>query len=187
MMKQWFFFLIIVSLIGSTSAAQEDSASISVRIRSAADSMLAAFKQKDFRTFARFNNKKLLDVMGGAEQFAVFMDQQMKSMKDLSFTEIRAGRILRIIPYKNTWQCVLEQYSQISTQGMIISSVSHLVGLSVDKGVSWRFIDANQGSPEQFRAILPELNPDMPIPRKKQEAGKTLEELLVSYQTTYQP
>jgi hypothetical protein len=149
--------------------------------------MLSAFRQKDFRTFARFNNEKLLDMLGGAENFAIFMDQQMKSMEGIEFTVIRAGRIIRVTPYKDTWQCILEQQTQISAQGTVISSVTHLVGVSTNRGYSWRFIDANQGSPEQFRDIMPELNPAMPVPRKKQVSGQTLEEMLTVYQTTYFP
>ncbi len=187
MMKHIFQTCIFAFLFSFISSAQEDSASISPRIRSAADSMLSAFRQKDFRTFARFNNEKLLDMLGGAENFAVFMDQQMKSMEGIEFTVIRAGRIIRVTPYKDTWQCILEQQTQISAQGTVISSVTHLVGVSTNRGYSWRFIDANQGSPEQFRDIMPELNPAMPVPRKKQVSGQTLEEMLTVYQTTYFP
>jgi hypothetical protein len=175
----------LAMLISHPAKAQEDSLSISPRIRAAADSMLAAFKQKDYRTFARFNNEKLLEMLGGAENFAGFMDQQMKSMEGLEFTEIRTGKILRVMPYQDTWQCILEQQTQINTQGTVVSSISHLVGLSTDRGYTWRFIDANQGSPEQFRSIMPELNPAMHIPRKKQVPGKTLEEILAGYQTVY--
>ena len=167
--------------------AQADSASLVPQIRAASDSMMAAFKAGDYKTFARFNNETVVNMLGGTEQFASFLEQQMKSMSQLKFTEIRAGRILRITSYQQTWQCIVEQQSEITMEGQTISSISHLVGLSRDGGQSWRFMDGNQGSLEQFKALMPELNPLMPIPRKKQESGKKLAELLQGYEPSYLP
>lgn len=170
-----------------TATAQTDSASLVPRIRAASDSMMAAFKTGDYKTFARFNNETVVNMLGGTDQFASFLEQQMKSMSDLKFTEIKAGRILRITSYQQTWQCIVEQQSEITMAGQTVSSISHLVGLSRDGGQSWRFMDGNQGSLEQFQAIMPELNPLMPIPRKKQENGKKLSELLQGYEPSYRP
>ena len=61
------------------------------------------------------------------------------------------------------------------------------MGLSVDNGKSWRFADGNNGTKEEFNTILPELSPDLLIPKKKQEMGKTLDELLKEYKTEYLP
>jgi hypothetical protein len=91
------------------------------------------------------------------------------------------------MPYRNTWQCIVEQQSQIHMPGQMMSSISHLVGLSADGGYTWHFADANQGTLEQFRTIMPELNPAMPIPKKKLVTDKTLDQLLADYQTSYLP
>jgi hypothetical protein len=186
-MKRTPITCILVLVLAASAHAQADSASIVPRIRAAADSMLAAFKEKDYRTFARFNNEKLVETLGGPDNFAAFLDQQIKSMEGLAFTEIRTGRIIRVVPYRNTWQCIVEQQSQVNLPGQVISSISHLVGLSTDGGNTWHFADANQGSLDQFRTIMPELNPAMPIPKKKQVPDKTLDQLLSDYQTSYRP
>ena len=187
MVKHKVLLSFAVFLVMQTIQAQADSVSLIPRIRAASDSMMAAFKTGDYKTFARFNNETLVNMLGGTDQFASFLEQQMKAMSEVKFTEIRAGRILRITPFQQTWQCIVEQQSEITMDGQTISSISHLVGLSRDGGQSWRFMDGNQGSLEQFKAIMPELNPQMPIPRKKQETGKKLSELLLGYEPSYLP
>jgi hypothetical protein len=168
------------------SQAQVDSASLVPGIRSAADSMMVSFRRRDFTTFARYNNENLVQMLGGPEGFAKFLEGQILSMEGLEFTDMRAGKIIRLVPYQDSWQCIVEQYVQVSVQGAVISSVSHLVGITRDQGKSWHFADPNQGTLEQFKLIMPELNPNMPVPRKMQVPGKTLDELLRDYKTTYE-
>ena len=174
-------------LLANTNKAQTDSVGLIAGIRAAADSMTTAFRNKDFITFAHFNNTRLLDLLGGESGFAEFMEKQIELLKDVRFTEMKAGRIIRVLAYNGTHQCIIEQQSEIKMEGIIISSVSHLVGLSVDGGVNWRFADANNGTKEEFASILPELSPALIIPKKKQEMGKPLFELLKDYKTDYRP
>jgi hypothetical protein len=167
--------------------AQADSVRLVPVIKAAADSMTNAFLKKDFATFAHFNNTRLLDMLGGESGFVEFLEKQMELLKEVSFSEMKTGRVIRVLAYNGTHQCIIEQQSEINMEGMVISSVSHLVGLSVDGGVNWRFADANNGTKEEFASILPELSPAMIIPKKKQEMGKALAELLKDYKTEYRP
>jgi hypothetical protein len=181
--------IITLSLIlwAFSTKAQTDSASLIQGIRAAADSMTTAFRNKDFITFAHFNNTRLLDMLGGESGFAEFIEKQIELLKDVRFTEMKAGRIIRVLAYNGTHQCIIEQQSEIKMEGMLVSAVSHLVGLSLDGGKSWRFADANNGTKEEFASIMPELSSDMIIPKKKQEMGKSLAELLKDYKTEYLP
>jgi hypothetical protein len=179
--------LIGFCLLVNISRAQTDSASLIAGIRAAADSMTTAFRNKDFITFAHFNNTRLLDLLGGESEFAEFMEKQIELLKDVQFTEMKPGSIIRVVAYKNTHQCIIEQQSELKMEGISVSAVSHLVGLSLDGGKSWRFADANNGTKEEFASILPELSSDLIIPKKKQEMGKSLVELLKDYKTEYLP
>jgi hypothetical protein len=174
-------------LLASIARSQTDSLSLIPGIRAAADSMTTAFRNKDFTTFAHFNNTRLLDLIGGESGFVEFMEKQFELLKDVTFTEMKAGRIIRVLAYNETHQCIIEQLSEIKMEGIVVSSVSHLVGLSLDGGKSWRFTDANNGTKEEFATIMPELSPALMIPKKKQEMGKTLVELLKDYKTEYLP
>jgi hypothetical protein len=178
---------ICLFLVSTLSKSQTDSASLIPGIKAAADSMTTAFRNKDFHTFAHFNNIRLMDMLGGESGFVEFMEKQMALLKDVSFTEMKPGRIIRVLAYSGTHQCIIEQLSEIKMEGLVVSSISHLVGLSPDGGKSWRFADANNGTKEEFAGIMPELSPDLIIPKKKQEMGKTLPELLKDYKTEYLP
>ncbi len=180
-------FSICFILLASLAKTQTDSLSLIPGIRAAADSMTTAFRNKDFTTFAHYNNTRLLDLVGGESGFVEFMEKQIELLKDVTFTEMKAGRIIRVLAYNGTQQCIIEQLSEIKMEGIVVSSVSHLVGLSVDGGKSWRFTDANNGTKEEFASIMPELSPALIIPKKKQEMGKTLAELLKDYKTEYLP
>jgi len=185
-MKKRILLFLWIAMVALESSAQADSAALVPGIRSAADSMMASFRRRDFTTFARYNNENLVRVLGGPEEFAKFLEVQLSSMEGLTFTDMRAGKIIRLMPYQESWQCIIEQYVQVNIQGAMISSVSHLVGITRDQGKNWYFADPNQGTLDQFKQIMPELNPGMPIPRKIQVPGKTIEELLRDYKTSYE-
>ncbi len=174
-------------VLGNICMSQADSVRLVPIIKAAADSMTNAFLKKDFTTFAHFNNTRLLDMLGGESGFVEFLEKQIELLKDVNFKEMKTGRIIRVLAFNGTHQCIIEQQSELSMEGMVISSVSHLVGLSADGGVNWRFADANNGTKEEFASIMPELSPAMIIPKKKQEMGKSLAELLKDYKTEYLP
>jgi hypothetical protein len=174
-------------ILGNVCMSQADSVRLVPVIKAAADSMTNAFLKKDFTSFAHFNNTRLLDMLGGETGFVEFLEKQIELLKDVNFTEMKTGRIIRVLAFNGTHQCIIEQQSELSMDGMVISSVSHLVGLSADGGVNWRFADANNGTKEEFASIMPELSPAMIIPKKKQEMGKSLVELLKNYKTEYLP
>jgi len=146
--------------------------------------MTAAFGRKDYRTFAMFNNPTLVEMLGGEETFANFIGSQVSSLKDMSFSQVRAGRILRVLPDTKPRQCIVEQYTEIGLQGSFISVISHLIGIS-DNGRDWRFADGNSDSGRDIRILIPALSPTLAIPRKKQAMGMRLEELLKNYTTAY--
>jgi hypothetical protein len=175
---------LLTSALFSVAKAQTDSASMAPYIRAAADSMTAAFGRKDFKTFAKYNNATLVEMLGGEESFANFIDTQVSSLKDVSFNQIRAGRILRVLADAKPRQCIVEQCSEINYQGNYISVISHLVGTS-DNGRDWRFADGNSDSGRDIKTLIPDISPALTIPKKKQAMGVRLEELLKTYTTAY--
>jgi hypothetical protein len=182
-MKPTVLTLLLFACTG-TIRAQTDSASMTPFIRAAADSMLASFGRRDYKTFANYNNVTLVEMLGGEESFANFIDNQISSLKGMSFTQIRAGRILRVLPDARPRQCLVEQCAEISYQGNYISVITHLVGTS-DDGKDWRFADGNSDSGRDIRTLIPDISPSLLIPKKKQALGVRLEELLKTYTTAY--
>jgi hypothetical protein len=67
----------------------------------------------------------------------------------------------------------------------MISGSSYDIGVSKD-GIAWTFLriteDATQ---DQIREFLPDISPDLKLPRSQMKLGKTLEEFMASYMLEY--
>ena len=177
------FSLVLMATVLS-SRAQTDSASLVPGIRAAADSMTAAFARKDFKAFTAFNTPKLVEMLGGPESFVNFLEKQVSELKGMSFKEVRAGRILRVLPNTKPMQCIVEQLMEIDYQGSPISAITHLVGIS-DNGRDWTFADGNSDTGSNIKLLIPQISPALVIPKKKQAFGVKLDSMLKEYKTVY--
>jgi|GEM_PF-1501751 len=166
------------------SRAQTDSASMVPFIRAAADSMTAAFARGDFKSFTTYNNPKLVEMLGGPESFVNFLQKQVSDLKGMRFKDVRAGRILRVLPNTKPRQCIVEQLMEIDYQGSPISAVTHLVGIS-DNGRDWTFADGNSDTGNSIKMLIPQVSPLLAIPKKKQAFGVRLDSMLRDYKTVY--
>jgi hypothetical protein len=176
--------LLICLAIVRPCRAQMDSASMVPYIRESADSMTATFARGDFKSFARYNNPSLIEMLGGPESFTNFMEKQVHDLNGVSFKEVRAGRILRVLAKAKPAQCIVEQLMEIDYQGTTIAVVSHLVGIS-ENGREWTFADGNSDTGKNIRMLIPKISPLLVIPRKKQAVGMKLDSLLREYKTVY--
>lgn len=165
--------------------AQTDSAALASNIRTAANSMLQSFKNHDYTGFVKYNNTNLVAMMGGENEFAAYLRQEMDAMKGVEFSQMKAGSVIRLITKASPMQCIVEQFSELKINGQPVSSVSHLVGVSNDGGKTWRFADANTASEEEIRSIIPNLSPLIVIPKKQQQSGVDLNTLLKTYHPVY--
>ena len=180
------FFCVFVSCFFYFNIfGQSDSTVLVPVIREAANNMLQSFKNKDFDGFVKYNNPNLVQMMGGERQFSIFLTEEIKSLKGVEFTEMKAGTVLRLITSAQPLQCIVEQFSEILINGSPVSSVSHLIGVSTDAGKTWKFADANTASMDEIKTIIPELNSQLYIPRKKEQSGIHLAALLKNYRPEY--
>jgi uncharacterized protein YlzI (FlbEa/FlbD family) len=141
------------------------------RIYRSVDSMLAAFKRNDFTTFVKYHNPGMVKMMGGEASFASFISEQMRQIPDTTIKKIEAGKILQVVRTNRDYQCIVEQITEIHTEGTKILSTTYLVGESVDGGKWWTFFDAST-SARAPKEIKPNLSPKLKIPQKKREMEK---------------
>jgi hypothetical protein len=136
-----------------------------------ADSMLAAFKRKDWQTFASYNHPAITKMMGGEQAFASFIREQMNQIPDTAIKRIQAGKILQLIKTNNDQQCVIEQTMEMHIEGVKISDTTYLIGESLDGGRNWTFLDAsvNARAPKDIKA---DISSKLRIPAKKRDMQK---------------
>ena len=136
-----------------------------------ADSMMAAFKRKDWITFAKYNHPAMMKMMGGQQSFASFIAEQMKQIPDTAIKKLETGKILQVVKTDKDEQCVIEQNMEMQMEGTKILSTTYLIGESLDGGKNWTFFDASTKA-MALKDIKPNISPKLKIPEKKQEILK---------------
>ena len=138
-------------------------------IYASADSMMQAFTNRDWKTFASFTHPAMVRVMGGPENIALLAQQQMEDVPDSIIKSARIEKILQVEKVENELQCLVEQKLVLEMMGKRITSSTYLVGESLNEGKSWTFFDASNEGRIRPLDIKPNLSPKINIPAKKQE------------------
>jgi hypothetical protein len=165
--------------------AQTDSLWLKKNIKAGMDSVSVSFEKKDWAAFADHMHPSLIELLGGKDKFAVFIEQQMSSMNDASFDKLGTGNVLQLIKYKNQWQCVVESYLQMTVDSIVVSTVSSNVGVTFDEGNTWKFIRVSDGNEAKIKQFFPDISPAINIPFNKTAFRVTIDELLKTYQPVY--
>ncbi len=164
-------FIIIHGVIACKNGADKPhhpANQTEANIYRSADSMMAAFKRKDWPTFARYNHPAMMKMMGGRQAFASFIGEQMKQIPDTAIKKLETGKILQVIKTDKDQQCVIEQKMEMHLEGATISNTTYLIGESLDGGKNWTFFDASTKALAP-KDIKPDISPELKIPEKKQE------------------
>jgi hypothetical protein len=178
MKKVLLILLVISGAISCKEGSKDGSAAKDARnpaneteknIYRSADSMMTAFKQKDWATFASYNHPAMVKMMGGPDAMVNMIAQQMKQIPDTAIKSIGVGKILQVVKTDQDHQCVVEQNMLMEMQGMRLSSTTYLVGESLNGGKSWTFFDASTGGAVKPTDLKPNLSPEIKVPEKKQD------------------
>ena len=157
---------------GITLADRKPANETEAAIYASADSMMLAFKNRDWKTFARFTHPAMVRVMGGPDNIALLAQQQMNGIPDSIIKSAQVNRILQVEKVDNELQCVVEQKLILEMAGNRITSTTYLVGESLNEGKSWTFFDASNEGRIKPLDIKPNLSPKFTIPQKKQETAE---------------
>ncbi|MCW3114067.1 MAG: hypothetical protein JWR18_2463 [Segetibacter sp.] len=171
--------LIVVLLFTTCKEQKDDSAATSnarvagneteKNIYRSGDSMLAAFKRRDWITFVRYNHPNMTKRMGGAEAFASFIDMQMKQIPAGSIKDIGLGKVLQVVNTAKDKQCVVEQNLEMEVKGSRLNKITYLIGESIDNGNTWTFFDASTKAGVLPKDIKPDLSEDLKIPAARND------------------
>ncbi|GEO12077.1 hypothetical protein SAE01_45730 [Segetibacter aerophilus] len=154
-----------------TVSVREPANNIEENIYRCGDSMLAAFKRKDWMTFVKYNHPNMTSRMGGAEAFASFINLQMKQIPDSTIQSITIGRILQVVKTSKDQQCVVEQNMRMEQQGTTLDKTTYLVGESLDNGEMWTFFDASTKTGLLPKDIKPDISSELKIPASKNQVN----------------
>jgi hypothetical protein len=172
-MKRFFEGFVVLLLLSACKEHKNEPGEIKNRrpttkvaqhIYRSGDSMLAAFKRKDWVTFVQYNHPNLVKRMGGTEAFASFINLQMKQIPEHAIKSISLGKILQIVKTAKDVQCVVEQNTKMELQGVSLDKTTYLIGESIDNGEHWTFFDASTKTALLPKDIKPDISSQIKIP-----------------------
>lgn len=183
-MKRYLFVIVLFSLVAQ-SHAQFDTLSISKRASVSEDSLIALFKRKDWHNYANYMHPSVIEMMGGKDKFVTALHQTMTALESAKFDAFKIGRVLQIVKANNQYQCVIESFMQMTLNGTVIAGSSYDIAFSAD-GDKWTFLRIDQSlTPETIKLLVPDVSPDLKLPKSQFQPGKTLEEFMKTYQVEY--
>lgn len=183
-MKRYLLSLVLIAAI-LQSKAQFDTVLITKKASAGEDSLIALFKRKDWNKYVDYMHPSVVEMVGGKESFVTTLQQTMKALESAKFEAFKNGRVLQITKANGQYQCVVESFIQMTLNGVTISGSSYDLAFSID-GEKWTFLRIDQTlTPETIKQLVPELSPDLKLPKSQFEQGKSLEEFMKAYQLQY--
>jgi hypothetical protein len=162
-------YLVLIPLVFSLGL-QNTFAQDKAKIKAEATITANAFAKGDYKTFTDHLYPKMIEMAGGKKTLLQLMDQQIGMMKKqgLAFEKVTIGEPGEIFKAGTELHCLVPETIVVKMQGKYVSSTSHLLAVSSDKGKRWTFVDTSTGSPEQMKQMFPNWNEKLVIPRPTQ-------------------
>ncbi|MBC7936017.1 MAG: hypothetical protein H7Y86_11760 [Rhizobacter sp.] len=126
--------------------------------------------KKEYKAFAAFTHPTVVKMMGGIDKMAAYMEQAVAGMKSegFTFTKISVSTPLKIIEEAKQLQCTITQHIELThAEGKLLQK-STLIGISVDRGANWTYIDTHGESLQKLQETMPELSNQLIIPKMEE-------------------
>ena len=159
--------LVAILLFSIVSFSQTKNTSLNQQLKE----MNNVFFKGDYKTFLKYTYPKVIEMMGGNENFIKITTEKMKMLKNDGFNLIK-------ITYKNPsnfftknneLQCSLIQEILIDTpKGRILAEYT-IIAISSDGGNNWTFLDTSGKSKSEMLGYFPNLSSDLIIIDKTQK------------------
>lgn len=151
----------------SLAGAQFDSIFIQKNIRHCADSLTLGFRTANWDLFTRYSYPAMVASLGGTKEFSNYISQMFSQVPASAWKKYEPGKILQVLKTGRDYQAIIELNAVLEWEGKLVTSTSHLVGSSWDGGMFWTFFDS-QGDVRAARQIMPELDPQLVIPKREE-------------------
>lgn len=131
--------------------------------------MARAVLAKDVNKLVSYMPPKLVAQAGGKEKLLAARDTLNKYMQQFGaeIKKVTIGNPGSIVIYKNQWQAIVPQTTEMTVMSGRFIFESSLVAISEDKGRHWYFVDTSVYRGEKLKSVLPDLSPQLVIPPAK--------------------
>lgn len=162
-----YLLLICTSLISQTLSL--DSAS-QANAEKQATIMAMLLLKKDYKAFTAFTYATVIRMAGGLDKMASYMEESFKGMEGEGFTiaKVKLKNCSKIIHTEKQLQCTLTEIIELKHSDGKLIQKSTLIGISNDKGVTWKFIDTHGATLNKLQETVKELSNDLIIPEQQE-------------------
>jgi hypothetical protein len=153
-------FLLPAGLLLAQAPGAADS------LKAQASRMANGLVSADYSTFIHYLHPKVIEVSGGVaalKQTLAQMSRQL-STAGMSFIEVSLDSASPFIKKGAQLQATIRQHTTIKMQVGRSVATSTLIGMSVDNGLHWRFVDTNNKTLADVQQLLPNLSNALVIP-----------------------
>ena len=153
-------------LITSASFSQTTDSTAKSNAVAQATKMANLLLKKDYKAFAGFTYAPILNMFGGADKMRVYLEKGIKEMEDGGFSmkEISIDNCSAIVHTGNQWQCTLTEVVLLAGPDSKLKLRSTLIGISGNKGLTWKYIDTHRAPLKDLQKTVKELSDDLIIP-----------------------
>ena len=131
---------------------------VEIEAQKMANSLVSA----DYETFTNYIYPPLLQLMGGKENTIEVLKKGLPN--GIKIVTVEIYDCSETINTKYEIQCTLKERITMKVTGGKLISLSTLIGISGDKGISWHFIDANNKGLDFYRNQFSNLSDKLTIP-----------------------
>lgn len=164
------YFLLILSWIVAGTATAQNQQTV---IKTEALKMAKALAAMDLETYASYSWPELVSDPQNKQRIKAAADSADKYRKqfNIKVKSIVIGNPSAVVTYKGVMQCTIPQTLTVEAMMGSIETESTLIGLSRD-GNKWYFVSSNFFDNKETKEKLPELSPQLIIPKQKKPVMK---------------
>jgi hypothetical protein len=156
----------VVILCGSHFCSQAQAPGAADSLKAQATRMVDGLISGDYSTFIHYIHPKVIEASGGVAALKQLLAQMSRqwSVAGMSFQEVSLDSASAFIKKGTQLQATIRQHTTMKMpQGRSVAT-STLIGMSVDNGLHWRFVDTNNKTLADVQQLLPNLSNALVIP-----------------------
>lgn len=146
-------------------------------LKQTANSYIVSFAQADLKKLATLTHSRFIKEMGGKTNFIETMRQSIESNQKngIQITGSSAGQPTQPIIVGDLIISFVPTTIVTASSTLRVTSYSHLLGISADKGETWKIVDLFSISDEKARNLFPEIGKEVVFPESKNATGEEIE------------
>ena len=160
------FLLVAVLTLGSALSTRAQVPGASDSLRAQANRMTNGLISGDYTTFIRYMYPKVVELSGGTANLKQALQQMTRQFDSLgmSFQSITVDSLSDFVKTATQLQATIRQHTAMKVPHGRSVATSTLVGISLDNGVHWKFLDSHNMTLAVMRQVMPNLSTRLVIP-----------------------